>query len=212
MQFDVEDIYRRFNNANCDGLRNKPKFFIIQACRGIEEDEGVAKARIMGDCAMMKPDASPFNSFIDVNPSESSWSDILVLYASIPGYVCYRDEKSGSLLIQFLDYVFRKYAHKLDLRELLDKVVNKIKNLRIPRGLVGVKQVPSIENRGFTNKLYFTKSLSLPTEECKSAESSPGSPPPRRRRHSSETPSRSTNDENERSPTIPALIKKCNVV
>ncbi len=30
----VESIYEKFNNSRCPLLQGKPKFFIIQACRG----------------------------------------------------------------------------------------------------------------------------------------------------------------------------------
>lgn len=35
---ETEDIYARFNNQNCPLLRGKPKFFIVQACRGEDTD------------------------------------------------------------------------------------------------------------------------------------------------------------------------------
>ena len=35
----LEDIFKRFNNQNCPNLKGKPKFFIIQSCRGNETDE-----------------------------------------------------------------------------------------------------------------------------------------------------------------------------
>ena len=38
---DMEYIYEFFNNRNCPLLRGKPKFFIVQACRGDRPDQGV---------------------------------------------------------------------------------------------------------------------------------------------------------------------------
>ena len=36
---ETEQIYAEFNNANCPNLRGKPKFFIVQACRGDDTDK-----------------------------------------------------------------------------------------------------------------------------------------------------------------------------
>ena len=38
----MEYIYEFFNNRNCPLLRGKPKFFIVQSCRGDRPDAGVA--------------------------------------------------------------------------------------------------------------------------------------------------------------------------
>ena len=35
---DTEEIYAQFNNVNCPKLKGKPKFFIVQACRGTDID------------------------------------------------------------------------------------------------------------------------------------------------------------------------------
>ena len=37
----MEYIYEFFNNRNCPLLCGKPKFFIVQACRGDRPDQGV---------------------------------------------------------------------------------------------------------------------------------------------------------------------------
>jgi Caspase domain len=38
-------MFRKFNNEFCSVLMNKPKVFIIQACRGNQEDFGVMKSK-----------------------------------------------------------------------------------------------------------------------------------------------------------------------
>merc|ERR1719309_234696 len=41
MSIDMEYIYEYFNNENCPALQGKPKFFIVQSCRGDMPDQGV---------------------------------------------------------------------------------------------------------------------------------------------------------------------------
>ena len=81
-----------------------------------------------------------------------TWEDILILYATIPSYVAYRNTMEGSILIHYLDKVFRELAQYLDIKELLDRVSDKIK--RYESGSGG-KQMCSYEVRGFCYKLYF---------------------------------------------------------
>ena len=39
---DIEWVIQQLNNENCPNLRGKPKFFILQSCRGYCEDHGTA--------------------------------------------------------------------------------------------------------------------------------------------------------------------------
>ena len=39
-----DDILKHFSNANCRGLKGKPKLFIFQACRGDKQDSGILPA------------------------------------------------------------------------------------------------------------------------------------------------------------------------
>uniref|UniRef100_A0A8C0H2W4 Caspase family p20 domain-containing protein n=1 Tax=Chelonoidis abingdonii TaxID=106734 RepID=A0A8C0H2W4_CHEAB len=42
---DLDDIFALFNNIQCPKLQEKPKIFIIQACRGGKEDHGVEEIK-----------------------------------------------------------------------------------------------------------------------------------------------------------------------
>ena len=38
----LKELAEMFNSANCKGLKNKPKIFIVNACRGNEQDNALS--------------------------------------------------------------------------------------------------------------------------------------------------------------------------
>ena len=52
----TEYVLRRFNNDACPALKGKPKFFILQACRGDEVKSSSLKTRFLasfyGNCIL----------------------------------------------------------------------------------------------------------------------------------------------------------------
>jgi len=90
----IEDLMSEFNAVRCPSLANKPKIFLVQACRGSEEGEllGLTDNQQIAD-----------NTFSDSTLSRSRLpkeSDFLLAYGSVPGYVSYRMTDSGSFFIQ----------------------------------------------------------------------------------------------------------------
>ena len=100
----TEDIYSRFNNSNCPALLGKPKFFIVQACRGEEtdrsnmmdyqEDELMHESGGNGNELKVKRakrrwDACDQDSIpITMEPLDQcrpTWEDMIIAYSTIPG-------------------------------------------------------------------------------------------------------------------------------
>ena len=91
---DTEDIYARFNNTNCPLLQGKPKFFIVQACRGDETDVSFPdrnemfadlgpnrkRNRTRGDY-----DTVPIPTYGELNTARPNWEDMIIAYSTIPG-------------------------------------------------------------------------------------------------------------------------------
>lgn len=104
---DTERIYSQFNNTNCPMLRGKPKFFIVQACRGDDtdkvfppshEDEPKNRKRRIGtDYDTVPLLAHPVG---ELNMARPTWEDMIIAYSTIPGFTSQRDHHSGTWFIQ----------------------------------------------------------------------------------------------------------------
>ena len=91
----VKDLMAEFTADRCKSLRNKPKIFIFQACRGsldereypISDSNGYMADAMVSDSTLA----------LSVTPPEA---DFLLAFATTPGYVSWRREESGSFYIQ----------------------------------------------------------------------------------------------------------------
>ena len=152
---ECEWILEQFNNRHCPQLRGKPKLFIFQCCRGDEEDHGVMSNNNRGSFqSPVESEVRPLTPATrqSIGSKDASWEDILVAYATIPGMVAYRNNMTGSWFIKCLCKVFDENAERLDIRDMLDIVTEKMKEFQSEEGS---KQSCEIVNRGFNKKLYF---------------------------------------------------------
>ena len=81
-----------------------------------------------------------------------SWEDMLIAHSTLPGYVANRDKYRGTWFIESLCKVFMDYAADLEIREMLDKVGELLKNYESE---FRTKQSFAYEVRHFYKKLYF---------------------------------------------------------
>ncbi|XP_077866408.1 caspase-2-like [Saccoglossus kowalevskii] len=148
----VEDITSKFNGANCPSLRRKPKLFFIQACRGESFDRGY-DAMDAGRVVSLEDGKEPARKSPRLEETESKLSpeqlvekmldmeldstdafatkqtvpsegDMLLAYATVPGYVSWRNSERGSWFIQAITEVFLSKAHTEDLLSMLTMVCN----------------------------------------------------------------------------------------
>ena len=106
----VKEIVRNLSLKRCSTLVGKPKLFFIQCCRPCMKDD--VRSKVVADHV--------YNNSITI-PIES---DILVAYSSLDGHELYRDGE-GSWFITVLTQVLSKYAHNINLTDML-AIVNEM--------------------------------------------------------------------------------------
>ncbi|CAB4061853.1 unnamed protein product [Lepeophtheirus salmonis] len=154
---DTEWIYSQFNNQKCPLLKGKPKFFIIQACRGDETDKAILqgqKNRLESFSPASRKRRPPTSVDTDTQYAGSS----IIAYSTIPGYVSIRDRESGTWFIQSLCQTFFQHAHENNLIDLLMKtseVLSRYSNEK------NEKQTCNIELRHMYKRLYFNADISV---------------------------------------------------
>lgn len=93
----IENITSEFKPSNCSTLAEKPKVFIVQACRGQSEDQNlqpIHSTAADGDKSGLFKDSTLPRS---VTPEEI---DFLYAFSTVPGYVSWRVPGIGSPYIQ----------------------------------------------------------------------------------------------------------------
>eukprot|EP00092_Neocalanus_flemingeri_P020369 GFUD01022067.1.p1 GENE.GFUD01022067.1~~GFUD01022067.1.p1 ORF type:complete len:449 (-),score=114.34 GFUD01022067.1:342-1688(-) len=170
----MEYIYEFFNNRNCPLLRGKPKFFIVQACRGDIPDQGVDSREVTSvqpspdktfaiakkrraevlDAAAFIPDAG------DLARARPTWEDMIIAYSTIPGYASMRDPDKGTWFVQSLVEVFMSHAHDTELVDLLRMTSERLSQFT---NEIGEKQTCNVEMRHLYKRIYFNPGLDDPS-------------------------------------------------
>lgn len=137
MAYPVERLWNRFTVKKCPSLAGKPKIFLVQACRGNKINEG---ARVQYDGESK-------------NYKLPNFSDVVVAYSTIPGFLSWRDTRKGSWFMQGVCEALDEYKYSEDILSILTEVCRKV-SMNFENGYA--MQTPCISSM-LTRKLFFRK-------------------------------------------------------
>jgi len=158
---ETEDIYAKFNNSNCPLLQGKPKFFIVQACRGDDTDVSFPEnVEMFSDLTPKRNlkrqrgdyDTVPIPTYGELNTARPTWEDMIIAYSTIPGFTSQRDHHSGTWFIQALVETFMNHAHDRELIDLLRMTSDYLSKFT---NADGEKQTCNVEMRHLYKRIYF---------------------------------------------------------
>ena len=124
----IEAITSCFRRNECPSLEGKPKIFLIQACRGSEQDR-----------LTIESDSEPIPHASSSLPADA---DFLICFASAPNHQSYRQPEIGSWFISAIVDVFKKYAEREHLMDMMLRVNNRVANFLGQMGQTSLKQIP----------------------------------------------------------------------
>ncbi|XP_058794751.1 caspase b-like [Phymastichus coffea] len=148
------DIMNYFTAIRCPALQNKPKIFIFQTCRGLAKQKLVPMLRKEID--RETTDASCEDTSKPTAFPSRNYQDTLIAYATIPGYVSYRDGNYGTWFIRILCEVFMNHAYEKHIIDLFIMIDDRLKDQRTSNNEC---QTLCVINQGFNKHCYINPGL-----------------------------------------------------
>ncbi len=151
----LKDMEAMFTGDRCVALARKPKMFIIQACRGPKEDEGVW---VSDD-----PNSKADDDFAEQLKAERrrhyhpSQADVIFAYATVNEHKAYRNTVDGSPYIQSLCKTFNAFSRREHVADMLTRVTGEMAKLDMsnPGDPEPIKMIPqktdTLTKRWFLN-------------------------------------------------------------
>lgn len=149
-----QDVMNYFTAEACPHLAEKPKIFIFQLCRGDRKQNAILHSRLRTDTCAFYGNIRENQHCDDkmfANRATRNNADMLVVQSTLPGHVAYRDSINGSWFIQILCKVFMKYAYKMHLQDLFNKIDAELK---LQKTVDNHCQTSSTTSVGFNKHCY----------------------------------------------------------
>ncbi|KAL9971085.1 hypothetical protein ACROYT_G023571 [Oculina patagonica] len=140
----VEDVMSEFKAIKCPTLRNKPKLFFIQCCRGPLGEFISPPDR---HCDSLVPTLNHDSTL--ARGACAQETDFLLAFGSAPGHYSYRYPESGSVFIEVLVDVIRKHHQHSHLIEMLTEVTRQV----VEKGTTAGDKMPRVQVPAYSNTL-----------------------------------------------------------
>ncbi|XP_064619327.1 caspase-3-like isoform X2 [Lineus longissimus] len=131
-----KEILPMFRADKLPSMKDRPKVFIVQACRGLDYHKGITVSDAGDDATPVMPVDDPpkenpaATEATDMNPLFiPNEADFLVAYPQTDGYKSFRNTKEGSWFIQTLVNVFKACYKDHDLLSMLTEVNNQVSKM-----------------------------------------------------------------------------------
>ena len=150
----MNEIESCFHATHCPTLREIPKIFLIDACRGDQQERAYSVPQ-SHDTSRLVPRSAGQNPR-NRRSSLLDTSDFLLVYASTHGHVAYIDTESGSRLIQTFIEVTNEAADDKTITRIIQEVKVRVQD----HGQQTVESVDRLPREYFI-KRYVTLHLQL---------------------------------------------------
>ncbi|KRX52464.1 Glutathione synthetase [Trichinella sp. T9] len=135
----VQKMIQLLDAVNCPALKNKPKLFFLQACRGQRYDSGhdvIDSGDAIGSAnARCKLNSLDENDAAALRRKVPTQADILIAYSTTPGFVSWRNSLRGTWFIQAVCEVFSEYAWKEEVLHLFTRMSTVFSKIKLPPGI-----------------------------------------------------------------------------
>lgn len=152
-----DDVRDYFSARKCPQMAGKPKLFIVQACRGKNEDSSGSTTAPPPSCDSGNSLHTEGNSMVSSYDSSGSrrsadMADFCLIHSSASGYVAYRHPHTGSPFINTLFDVFCNLAATEHILDIMTEVTRELSNQSLTKD--DKRTVPSTTHM-LTKKWFF---------------------------------------------------------